>query len=513
MKKNYKKLIIHAIIFLFVLVINILESAALTDCSQIPNNGVITNDTYLTDDLTTSSGNCITFGADNITLDCQGYSLIGPSGGYNGIITNQYNSIKIENCKIFDFHYSLVLGGTNDGLIRNNSFYDFIHVTGSTNNRLENNNFYDRLFVYSANTFNQNIINVDAGTNSAIILDGPGSIFSNNIISGSGNFGISTPNNAVNNTITNNTISNFYTAIEMGTWGEGNERNIIVDNKLVNNTIAIAIVMGDLNEISNNIIDSTLTPPGLAYLIKKGLIKEDSNLPTDGFGFDLQNSYNNVVWDNNVYDFNNNYDEGANLYCFNGLTNEYYINDTLVWNGTIVNQELCDQYYPVCIDIPACNETLNDGGPFGGEGGLRAGDGWRIFNDPDADDGEARYTRPNNGDQFSWHVHTLANTFDVYVWKFEANVTGSLASNAKYEIKHSLGTITKQVDWTTPGNEWIYLGRYTFVDNANQGVYLSDNADGVVVADAVRIENIGPPWQNVRHVVREIGPHLGPFSI
>ena len=47
---------------------------------------------------------------------------------------------------------------------------------------------------------------------------------------------------------------------------------------------------------------------------------------------------------------------------------------------------------------------------------------------------------------------------------------------------------------------------------ADQGVYLSDNANGYVVADAVRIENIGPPWQNLIKIAKK-GPDLGPFSI
>ena len=47
---------------------------------------------------------------------------------------------------------------------------------------------------------------------------------------------------------------------------------------------------------------------------------------------------------------------------------------------------------------------------------------------------------------------------------------------------------------------------------ADQGVYLNDNADGVVIADAVRIENICPPWQNLIKIAKK-GPNLGDFSI
>ncbi len=493
--------------------------------AQVTCGDIITENTVLTQDLLNCPNNGIEIGANNIILDCNGYKISGIGSLYNsGIYVNSYDNITIKNCNVELFQFGITLYPSQNSTIENSNinitevgtYQRSISLAGSNNNNIRNNLLYGNVEMASSNSnsFDNNSLTPQPGAN-GLDIDGNENIIRNNILRGiGGEVGLNIPTNSKDNIIDNNTIEQFAVGIELGGVGEGNERNIITNNTIIDNTaVGITIVRGDLNEISRNKVDSSLTPSGLDYLIKKGLIKEDSTLPIEEIGFHLEGSYNNLIWENDVYDFDNDYDEGANLYCFNGIANEYYVGDELIFDGTIINETLCQVYD--CASIPACNETLNDDGPFGGGGGLLTGDGWTPFDDPNAEGGSAQYSRPNNGDQFSWHVHTLPNTFDVYVWKFEtSNVPGALASNAKYEIRHSLGRITKTVDWTTPGNEWIYLGRYTFRDDPDQGVYLSDNADGIVVADAVRIENIGPPWQNVRNVVeKKIGPILEPFSI
>jgi hypothetical protein len=37
------------------------------------------------------------------------------------------------------------------------------------------------------------------------------------------------------------------------------------------------------------------------------------------------------------------------------------------------------------------------------------------------------------------------------------------------------------------GNEWIYLGTFEFDDNSTQGIGVTDNADGFVIADAIKL--------------------------
>ena len=59
------------------------------------------------------------------------------------------------------------------------------------------------------------------------------------------------------------------------------------------------------------------------------------------------------------------------------------------------------------------------------------------------------------------------------------------ASNAGYVVMHAVGTTTVSVDQRSAGGSWQSLGTFSFNPGANQGVRLTDKADGVVVADAV----------------------------
>src|SRR5947209_993297 len=60
------------------------------------------------------------------------------------------------------------------------------------------------------------------------------------------------------------------------------------------------------------------------------------------------------------------------------------------------------------------------------------------------------------------------------------------ASNATYVVTHAAGTASITVDQRSKGGDWQSLGTFSFSPGASQGVRLSDKADGVVVADAVR---------------------------
>jgi polysaccharide biosynthesis protein PslG len=60
------------------------------------------------------------------------------------------------------------------------------------------------------------------------------------------------------------------------------------------------------------------------------------------------------------------------------------------------------------------------------------------------------------------------------------------ASNATYVVTHAGGAAPVSVDQRSNGGDWRSLGTFSFSPGDGQGVRLSDKADGVVVADAVR---------------------------
>jgi hypothetical protein len=68
-----------------------------------------------------------------------------------------------------------------------------------------------------------------------------------------------------------------------------------------------------------------------------------------------------------------------------------------------------------------------------------------------------------------------------------------MATNAPFIIKDKNGIAgIVQVDQSTAGDEWVYLGSYQFDNSSAQGVGLSDNADGIVAADAIKLVYTGP---------------------
>jgi polysaccharide biosynthesis protein PslG len=76
-----------------------------------------------------------------------------------------------------------------------------------------------------------------------------------------------------------------------------------------------------------------------------------------------------------------------------------------------------------------------------------------------------------------------AGTYDVLArWTSGAN----RASNAPYIVTHAAGAVSVTVNQRANGGDWQLLGTFSFGPGANQGVRLSDKADGVVIADAVR---------------------------
>ncbi|MEU4291487.1 exo-alpha-sialidase [Kribbella sp. NPDC026596] len=70
------------------------------------------------------------------------------------------------------------------------------------------------------------------------------------------------------------------------------------------------------------------------------------------------------------------------------------------------------------------------------------------------------------------------------------------ASNAKYVVHHAAGTTTVTVNQRVRGvpdprtGEWVSLGIFTFNAGIDSYVELSDNADGYVIADAVRFRRL-----------------------
>ena len=91
-------------------------------------------------------------------------------------------------------------------------------------------------------------------------------------------------------------------------------------------------------------------------------------------------------------------------------------------------------------------------------------------------------------DTFTWNVDVpRAGTYEVLV----RYTSAATATDATYRVEHDGGGESRTVDQTQQPGEWVSLGSYGFTEDALKKITLSDDADGTVVADAVKLVRDG----------------------
>ena len=107
----------------------------------LPANFICSNTIYNLSGNLTSSGSAIIIRAENVTVDCNGFSITGDGTG-NGIYSNQNDTI-IKNCQISNFSEGVQFEGVNNGSITNTTFIgETSHAVylylGANNNKISN---------------------------------------------------------------------------------------------------------------------------------------------------------------------------------------------------------------------------------------------------------------------------------------------------------------------------------------------------------------------------------------
>jgi len=127
--------------------------------------------------------------------------------------------------------------------------------------------------------------------------------------------------------------------------------------------------------------------------------------------------------------------------------------------------------------------------------GIQSGS-WRSGSHPEAWNNGGWYIREGSGaSSVAWRVdHVMTpGAYDVYTWKFKHSRMSLMATDAHYKVDHSLGESGWiLVDQSVPGNEWVYLGTFEFDNGSLQGVELTDEANGVVIADMIKLVEAAP---------------------
>ena len=128
----------------------------------------------LTQDTAVNSSTCMTVSAQNITLDCAGYTITGNNvSATYGVYSDQFNTT-VKNCNIYDFGRGIFIASGNYLNILNNTIGMInsgygIWIANSNNSNVSTNNLYNRpdassneaiiYFTSTNSTIRKNIIN------------------------------------------------------------------------------------------------------------------------------------------------------------------------------------------------------------------------------------------------------------------------------------------------------------------------------------------------------------------
>ncbi len=116
---------------------------------------------------------------------------------------------------------------------------------------------------------------------------------------------------------------------------------------------------------------------------------------------------------------------------------------------------------------------------------------WSTASHPSAFLGSGRFTPAGVGNKAAgWRVDgsIFPGTYGVFAWKFEHDYSHLMATDAHFRVHDQTGPSSWIVfDQSTPGNEWLPLGNFVFTETSIQGVLVTDNANGFVIADAVKL--------------------------
>jgi parallel beta-helix repeat protein/surface protein len=311
-----------------------LEEDTSGQCISIGNNGVLDSagTTYTLTENITSTGTCLNVTAENVTIDCDGYSITYSTGGQNdtyGLLSSGYNTTA-KNCVINDGNWS-----------GNSSRHGIYFYSNSDNSLIYNNtiNVSNGIGIYSRYLDDCNI------TGNTIYTNVAAGIYSHN----SANIFI------LDNNVTNN-VNSGYDGHAIHVYTSANA--IIRRNTAVSGGRTI-LLQGDLSHTNYTVIDNTASSPAWHSIYMTNIHNSNiynnnvtgywagfyirlsssnntfinntvrSTHPTGGAALDMWNSYNSTFIGNN---FSDSF-KGINIYS-SPSSGHRFINNTVVTNVT-----------------------------------------------------------------------------------------------------------------------------------------------------------------------------------
>ncbi len=248
---------------------------ATVPCTTVGSSGVITESKVLNDSLSGAlHATCISFGANNLFLDCAGFSMTGIANTGTGVFSESRSNVTVRNCNINSFRNGINTTITSYGFFTNNTIHNNaewgIRMTlGSSFSLINDSQYFSNgvggIYITGLNSQNNSIANNNITNNTAF-----GIFFNNthhntiayNNITNNSQIGTFLRANSPSNVIYNNTYAFHREAIEL-TFDA--DTNIIRNNTIANHTIAINITDGGDSTVDNSIYGNWIWNNSLAH--------------------------------------------------------------------------------------------------------------------------------------------------------------------------------------------------------------------------------------------------------
>jgi parallel beta-helix repeat protein len=440
----------------------------------------ITTSTTLTTDLTGCSGNGLIIGADDVILDCAGYSITG-SGFSNGVYLEGRANITIINCTISNFEYGINLNFSNISMITNNTINSNmagVFITGSSNtidSNMITENFAFDLFtqdmcdsIVTNNTgsgerpilYYNDSVNLQDQTVSELILC-----------------------NADNSNITNVTIEGSASLQNNGFVVFLTDWSNFTNVNSSNNLMGIVIVQSFNNTLALSTFNSNGQNGIYFYNSSNNSITNSTSLSNGDSGLSIEESYDNIVNYNSFYNNTNNelYLSGSGDFTLN-YWGDYLCNvkitgivlDNLLPFYTDSDLTTLDSSPLVCV----CGTTITEDKTLAHDY-ICTGDGITIGADDITLDCNGHYITgagSNNGISLGNNNVTVKNcTISDFTNGF--NLLGANNATIKYNTIHDVTSVGIN---GYSGAEWVEIS-HNEIYNAVEGIHLDNDYDGDII--------------------------------